>query len=135
MTLTLALAEAIIAEAKKVVAEQNFPPVCISVLDAAAYPLAFARMDGTFLATIDIAERKAKTAALFQADSDKVGANFIPGAPAYSLENSNGGLVGIGGGVVLRNRQQQVIGAVGVSGATIEQDKIIADAAAKVAAQ
>jgi len=126
MKLTLAAAETVIAAAKHYVAEQGYPPVCISVLDEAAYPLAFARMDGTFLATIDIAYQKAKTAALFKANSDSVGANFLPGAPAYSLENSNGGLVGIGGGVPLYDAEQRFVGAVGISGATIEQDLAIA---------
>jgi len=55
-----------------------------------------------------------------------VGANFLPGAPAYSLENSNGGLVGIGGGVPLYDAEQRFVGAVGISGATIEQDLAIA---------
>ncbi|RWR01689.1 hypothetical protein ED28_11715 [[Pantoea] beijingensis] len=133
MKLTLAMAESIIAEARAFIAKHNYPPVCISILDDAAHPLAFIRMDGTFLATIDIAQRKAKTAALFQDDSHCVGANFIPGAPAYSLENSNGGLIGIGGGVVIYDKQQRFLGAIGVSGATMEQDLDIARAAVKVA--
>lgn len=132
MSLTLNMAEAVIAAARQSASENNFPPVSITVLDAGAHLLAFARMDGTFLGTIDVAHGKARTAVLFRTDSANVGADLHPNGPAYSLENTNGGLVGIGGGVPLRSAAGDVVGAVGVSGATKEQDQIIAEFAASV---
>lgn len=101
------------------------------MLDAGAHLLAFSRMDGTFLGTIDVAHGKARTAVLFRANSADVGAALHPNGAAYSLENTNGGLVGIGGGVPLLTTAGDVIGAVGVSGATKDEDQIIAECAAR----
>jgi uncharacterized protein GlcG (DUF336 family) len=102
----------------------------ISVVDEGAQVVAFVRLDGVFLGSIDVAHRKARTAALFETDSGVLGPNFHPNGSAYSLENSNGGLIGFGGGVVLRDPGKVFIGAVGVSGGSVEQDEIIAQAAA-----
>jgi uncharacterized protein GlcG (DUF336 family) len=134
MKLDLATAEAVIAAAKTASADKGLPPVSISVVDEAAHLIAFSRMDGTFLGAIDVAHRKARTAALFNADSAVLGQFLRPGGPAYSLENSNDGLIGFGGGVVLRNSQGRMIGAVGVSGASVDEDEAIAQAAAAACA-
>ena len=67
-------------------------PVNIAILDAAAHLKAFSRMDGAVLGSIDVATRKATTAALFQARSEAVWEHCKPGAPAPALELSNGGL-------------------------------------------
>jgi uncharacterized protein GlcG (DUF336 family) len=103
--------------------------MCRNAEDDAAYLAGFARMDGTFGA-IDVAHRKAQTAALFKVNSAVLGENFKPGAPAQSLENSNGGLMGFGGGVVLRDAEGDMIGAVGISGGSVEEDEIVAQATA-----
>ncbi|WP_279050553.1 GlcG/HbpS family heme-binding protein [Cedecea davisae] len=124
--LTLTLAEALLDGVKAVVKSHDLPPVSAVVLDAGGHLTAFARMDGTFLATIDIAMQKARTAVLFQANSGDIGANLHPNGPAYSLENSNGGLVGIDGGIPLRNAEGVVIGVLGISGASKEHDGQIA---------
>jgi uncharacterized protein GlcG (DUF336 family) len=130
MRLNLAMAEAVIAAAKAAAVQKGLPPVSISVVDEAAHLVAFSRMDGTFLGAIDVAHRKARTAALFNVDSAVLGGFLRPGAPAYSLENSNGGLIGFGGGVVLREADGRIIGAVGVSGASVDEDEVIAQVAA-----
>jgi uncharacterized protein GlcG (DUF336 family) len=134
MRLNLATAEAVIAAAKVTAEQKGLPPVSISVVDDAAHLVAFSRMDGTFLGAIDVAHRKARTAALFNVDSAVLGEFLRPGAPAYSLENSNGGLIGFGGGVVLRDADGRIIGAVGVSGASVDEDEAIAQAAAAAVA-
>lgn len=103
-------------------------PVIVAVLDAGAHLKAFRRMDGAVLASIDIAISKAKTAALFQANSEAVWEYCKPGAPAPGLELTNGGLAPFGGGIPLRDRSG-VIGAVGVSGGTVAQDTEVAKAA------
>jgi uncharacterized protein GlcG (DUF336 family) len=130
MKITLSKAEAIIAEAKETVLAKGLPPMSISVADDGGHLVAFCRMDGTFVGATDVAHRKARTAALFRVNSSVLGENFKPGGAAYSLENSNGGLVGFGGGVVLRDALGEVIGAVGVSGGSTEEDEFVAQAAA-----
>lgn len=104
-------------------------PVIVAVLDAGTHLKAFRRMDGAVLGSIDIAIRKARTAVLFQANSEVVWEFCKPGAPAPGLELTNGGLAPFGGGIPLRVRDGGVIGAVGVSGGTVAQDLEIAQAA------
>ena len=69
---------------------------------------------------------KARTAALFRKDSADIGARAKPGGPICTLEATNGGLISFGGGVVVWDQTQKVIGAVGVSGASVEQAQAIA---------
>ena len=104
-------------------------PVIVAVLDAGAHLKAFRRMDGAVLASIDIAISKARTAVLFQANSEAVWEYCKPGAPAPGLELTNGGLAPFGGGIPIRSRDGTVIGALGVSGGTVAQDVEVAQAA------
>ncbi|MFZ5778675.1 MAG: GlcG/HbpS family heme-binding protein [Pseudomonadota bacterium] len=104
-------------------------PVIVAVLDAGAHLKAFRRMDGAVLASIDIAIAKARTAVLFQANSEAVWEYCKPGAPAPALELTNGGLAPFGGGIPIRSRDGNVIGALGVSGGTVAQDMEVAQAA------
>ena len=105
-------------------------PVNIAVLDAAAHLKAFTRMDGAVLGSIDVAMKKASTAALFQTTSEAVWDYCKPGAPAHALEHTNGGLAPFAGGIPLRSADGAVIGAVGVSGGSVPQDLEIAEAGA-----
>ncbi|AGS21832.1 GlcG/HbpS family heme-binding protein [Rhizobium etli] len=108
--------------------------VNIAVLDAGAHLMAFTRMDGAVLGSIDLAMGKARTAVLFQTTSEAVWDYCKPGAPAHGLELSNGGLTPFAGGISLFARDGTVIGAVGVSGGAVPQDLEIAQAAAAAAA-
>ena len=83
-------------------------------------------MDGAVLGSIDIALKKARTSALFQANSEAVWEYCKPGAPAHALELTNDGLAPFGGGVPLRSAAGEVLGAVGVSGGAVAQDAEIA---------
>ena len=103
-------------------------PVNIAILDAGAHLKAFSRMDGAVLGSIDVATRKATTAALFQARSEAVWEYCKPGAPAPALELSNGGLAPFAGGIPLRGPQGVMLGAIGVSGGAVSQDLEIAEA-------
>lgn len=103
-------------------------PVAVAVLDAGAHLKAFRRMDGAVLAAIDIAMRKASTAVLFQIRSDAVWEYCKPSAPAQGLQLTNGGLATFGGGYPLKNRDGDVIGAIGVSGGSVAQDVEVAEA-------
>lgn len=105
-------------------------PVNIAVLDGAAHLQAFGRMDEAVLGSIDVALGKARTAALFGITSEAVWDYCKPGAPAPGLERSNGGLMTFPGGVPLRDADGRLLGAVGVSGGSPDQDADIARAAA-----
>ncbi|EGG75777.1 hypothetical protein SXCC_03592 [Gluconacetobacter sp. SXCC-1] len=104
--------------------------VCISILDAQAWPMAFIRMDGAPLGVIDVANRKARTAVLFQMDSADFARIGHPAGEAYMLEHTNGGLTSFGGGVVLRAADGGMLGGIGVSGASTQDDIDIARIAA-----
>nr|WP_302852195.1 heme-binding protein [Shewanella decolorationis] len=105
--------------------------MCVSVVDHAGLLVHFERMDNALLGAIDVAIKKARTAALFQTNSAELGAIAQPGGAIYTLEATNGGLISFGGGVILRNEQGNVIGAIGVAGATVEGDEAIAQLAAR----
>lgn len=106
--------------------------VNIAVLDAGAHLKAFNRMDNALLGSIDIALGKARTSVLFRTTSEAVWDYCKPGAPAPGLERSNGGLITFAGGIPLLTADGTVIGAVGVSGGAVSQDRDIAEAAAAV---
>lgn len=131
MALDLQQAKDIIARGEAAAARLGVP-VIIAVLDPGTNLKAFARMDGAVLGSIDIAIKKAKTAALFECNSDEVWEYCKPGAPAHCLENTNGGLAPFPGGVLVRDEEGNPIGAVGVSGGAVEQDLEIAMAASEM---
>lgn len=103
----------------------------IAVVDAGANLKAFARMDGAWLGSIDIAIKKAKTARFFDMNTGEVGKLSQPGGSLYNIEHSNGGLITFPGGVPLKNVHGEVIGAIGVSGSTVENDHAVAESGAK----
>ena len=100
----------------------------IAVVDAGGNLKAFLRMDGAWLGSIDIAIRKAKTARLFDMATGEIGKLSQPGGPLYQIEHSNDGLISFPGGVPLKSASGAVIGAVGVSGSTVEDDHAVAAA-------
>lgn len=118
----------VISRARALAKEHGFS-VCISVVDASGLQAGFFRMDDAIPGSIDVAIKKARTAALFRTNSEVIGAGAQPGGPIYSLEATNGGLISFGGGVVIRDSAGKVIGAIGVSGATVEGDQVIASGA------
>lgn len=105
----------------------------IAVVDTGANLKAFARMDGAWLGSIDISIKKARTAKFFDFDTAEVGKLSKPGGPLYGIEITNGGLVSFPGGVPIHDKDGDVIGAVGVSGSTVENDQMIAGYAARAA--
>ena len=113
--LTLETAERIVGAAKKKAAEIN-TKMDIAVVDAGGNLKAFARMDGAWLGSIDIAQRKARTARWFDMNTGEIGKLSQPGGPLFGIEHSNGGLITFPGGVPLKNSAGEVVGAVGVSG-------------------
>lgn len=126
---TLAAAEAVIAAAKEK-AEELGQPMNIAVVDAGARLVAFARMDGSIMASIDISQRKAYTAMMMKLPTHALAEITQPGQPLYGLEHSSGGLVTFGGGVPLIGRGGEPVGAIGVSAGSVEQDQEVAEAGA-----
>jgi len=129
MGLTSEQAQAVI-EAAQARARALGVPVVISVLDGGCHLKALQRMDGAPLGSIDVAQGKARTAALFGCNSEDVWEFCKPGAPAPGLARSNGGLMTFGGGMSLKSGDGGVIGAVGVSGGAVSQDLDIVRAGA-----
>ena len=119
-----------IIEAAVAKAEELDTKMDICVVDAGANLKAFVRMDGAWLGSIDIAIKKAKTARFFDMDTGVIGGLSQPGGPLYNIEHSNGGLITFPGGVPLKNKAGQVIGAIGVSGSSVEKDHAVAMAGA-----
>jgi uncharacterized protein GlcG (DUF336 family) len=120
--------DAVVAEATQMGVTSN-----VAVVDGGGNLKAFLRMDGALLGSIDVATRKAVTARLFEMDTADLGPVTAPGAQLASLELTNDGLVTFGGGTPLRGGDGSVIGAVGVSGSTVENDTFLAGIAAKAA--
>ena len=129
MNLTLAQAEAAIAAAKIKAAALN-TKMDISVVDAGSNLVAFARMDGAWIGSVDISFKKAKTAAWFTMDTAALSPLVQPGGSLYNIEHSNGGLITFPGGVVIKDAAGDVIGAIGVSGSSVENDHAVATAGA-----
>ncbi|QDH79366.1 heme-binding protein [Echinicola soli] len=129
MNITLAQAEKIIQSAKEKSISLN-TKMNIAIVDAGANPVAFARMDGAWLGSLDIAIKKAKTARLFDTDTGMIGELSQPGGPLYNIEHSNHGLITFPGGIPLKNSEGDIIGAIGISGSTVENDHAVAQAGA-----
>jgi uncharacterized protein GlcG (DUF336 family) len=127
--ITLEAAERIVAAAKAKATEIN-TKMDIAVVDAGGNLKAFVRMDGAWLGSIDIAQRKARTARWFDMDTGVIGKLSQPGGPLFNIEHSNGGLITFPGGVPLKNAQGEVVGAIGVSGSSVENDHTVAAAGA-----
>ncbi len=131
MNITLLQAEKVIAAAIKKAHEIKVP-MNIAVVDRGSNLVAFSRMDNAWLGSTDIAIKKAKTANWFDMNSRKrIGKLSQPGGPLSMIEVSNGGLISFGGGVIIKDKNGDVIGAVGVSGGAVPQDIEVADAGAK----
>lgn len=127
MGITLEQAERIVAAAKNKSTELGLK-MNIAVVDAGANLVAFARMDGAWLGSVDISIRKAKTARFFDMNTGELGKASQPGGSLYNIEHSNGGLITFPGGIPVTDANGEVIGAVGVSGSTVENDHTVAEA-------
>ena len=129
MNITLAQAEKAIAAAKeKAIAIDT--KMNIAIVDGGANLVAFARMDGAWLGSLDISIKKAKTARFFDMNTGIVGSLSQPGGSLYNIEHSNNGLITFPGGIPIKNAQGEIIGAIGVSGSSVENDHAVAEAGA-----
>ena len=127
MNITLAQAKKIIEAAQEKATAIN-TKMNIAIVDAGANLVAFARMDGAWLGSLDISIKKAKTARFFDMNTGDIGGLSQPGGSLFNIEHSNGGLITFPGGIPVKNSSGEVIGAIGVSGSTVEDDHTVAEA-------
>lgn len=130
MKITLQQAEQAIAAAKQK-AEEIKVPMNIAIVDRGSNLVAFVRVDNAWLGSKDIAIKKAQTANYFDMDSEALGKMSQPGEPLYGIELSNNGLISFGGGVLIKDKSDNIIGAIGVSGGVVKQDMKVSEAGAK----
>lgn len=130
MNIILKQAESVISAAKKKAVELE-TKMNIAVVDAGANLVAFARMDGAWLGSLDISIKKAKTARFFDMNTGSIGELSQPGGSLFNIEHSNHGLITFPGGIPIKNKEGEIIGAIGVSGSSVENDHAVADAGAK----
>jgi uncharacterized protein GlcG (DUF336 family) len=126
-SVTLDQAQGII-EAARAKADDIGVPMNIAVVDAGNNLTAFSRMDGAWLGSIEIAQGKAYTARAFDMPTRDLAEMAQPGEPLFGIEGSNQSVIIFAGGIPLTDRET-VVGAVGVSGGTPDQDHEVCAAA------
>lgn len=129
MNITLDQAEKMISVAKEKSISID-TKMNIAIVDAGANLVAFSRMDGAWLGSLDISIKKAKTARYFDMNTGIIGELSQPGGSLYNIEHSNNGLITFPGGVPIKNTSGEIIGAIGVSGSSVENDHTVAEAGA-----
>ena len=101
----------------------------IAIVDAGGSLVAFARQDGALIGSIDLAIGKAMTARIFHKPTSLLAELAQPGAPLFGIQETNSGRVVIFGGGVPVMSDGIIVGAVGASAGTVEQDIAVAEAA------
>jgi len=134
MHVTIEQAERAIAAARAKAKELD-TQMCIAVVDSGGNLKAFHRMDDAWVGSIDIAQKKAKTSVFFGMMTGQIGQLSQPGGPLYGIEHSNDGLITFPGGIPIVDADGVMSGAIGVSGSTVENDHIVAEAGASAIGQ
>ena len=117
------------AEAK---AKEIGQPMNIAVADAGGNLVAHVRMDGAWLGSIDISINKAYTARAFDIATKDLATHSQSGGQFFGIHSSNGGRIMIFAGGIPLKSGGKVIGAIGVSGGSGDQDHAVAEAGAAV---
>lgn len=126
-TLTLAAARAIIAAAEKK-ADEIGQPMNIAVVDAGGNLISHVRQDGAWIGSIDISISKAWTSKAFDIQTKDLGDNSQPTQQFFGIHTTNGGKVAIFAGGVPLVHDGVVVGGLGVSGGSGDQDQAVAEA-------
>jgi uncharacterized protein GlcG (DUF336 family) len=129
--MNLALARKIIAAAEKKAAEIG-QPMNIAVVDEGGNLVAHVRMDGAWIGSIDISINKAFTSRAFDISTKDLAQHSQSGGQFFGIHVSNHGRIMIFAGGIPLKRGNKVIGAIGVSGGSGEQDHAVAEAGADV---
>ena len=122
--LTLEQAQKVMEGALAFAVKQGVP-MNITIVDAGGNLKAFYRMDGAFLGSVDVSMKKARTARMFNMSTSQLGA---AGQELFGIEVTNGGLVIFGGGELLKDKNGVIVGAIGVSGGSVQEDTNVARA-------
>jgi len=128
-TLTLEDARRVIDAAERKAGEIG-QPMDIAVVDAGGNLKSHVRMDGAFVGSIDISINKAWTCIAFQTDTKSFAEDAQVGQPIFGINTTNQGRIVIFAGGVPLVRDGEIVGAVGVSTGTVEQDQEVAEAGA-----
>ena len=123
-------ARRIITAAEKKAAEIG-QPMNIAVADEGGNLVAHVRMDNAWIGSIDIAQKKAFTSRAFDISTKDLAAHSQSGGQFFGIHASNNGKVMIFAGGIPLKKEGRVVGAVGVSGGSGEQDDAVAEAGAK----
>lgn len=129
MNVNLEDARRVIAAAERKAAEIG-QPMNIAVADSGGNLVSHVRMDGAWLGSVDISIKKAWTSRAFDVSTKDVAQFCQPGKDFFGIHASNDGKVIIFAGGIPLKRNGQVVGAVGVSGGSGEQDHAVAEAGA-----
>ena len=124
---TLADAKRVIAAAEKKATDIG-QPMNIAVADAGGNLVAHVRMDGAWLGSVDISIKKAWTSRAFDISTKDLAAHCQSGDQFFGINASNEGKVMIFAGGIPLKKDGKVIGAVGVSGGSGDQDHAVAEA-------
>lgn len=127
--LNLAVARTIIAAAEKR-ADEIGQPMNIAVVDGGGNLIAHVRQDGAWIGSVDISISKAWTSRAFDIQTKDLGDNSQPTQQFFGIHTTNGGKVAIFAGGVPLTRDGAVVGGLGVSGGSGEQDQTVAEAGA-----
>jgi uncharacterized protein GlcG (DUF336 family) len=127
---TLNDARRVIAAAEKRAVEIG-QPMNIAVADAGGNLVAHVRMDDAWMGSIDISIKKAFTARAFDIPTRDLAENSQPGGQFFGINASNDGKVMIFAGGIPLKQDGRVVGAIGVSGGSGEQDQTVAEAGAQ----
>lgn len=129
MSVTLEDARRVIAAAEAR-ADEIGQPMNIAVVDGGGNLVAHVRQDGAWIGSVNISINKAWTSKAFDIATKDLGDNAQPTQQFYGIHATNGGKVAIFAGGVPLSRDGKVVGAVGVSGGSGEQDQTVAEAGA-----
>ena len=125
----IALAEArILSEKVREKAKAMGVNAVVAVTNRAGHPVLVECMDDSFIASYDIAVNKAFTVVSLKMSTSKLKTLSQPGGSLYGIQfTNNGRIVIFGGGEPLYNKKGEIIGGLGVSGGTEEQDTALAE--------
>lgn len=129
--MTLDVARKLIRKVEDKAAEMGLS-VVVAVSNRAARPVAVECMDDSYIVSYDVAVKKAFTVVAIKMSTKELKPLCQPGAPLYGIELTNDGQIVIFGGGVPLKVGGQVIGGLGVSGGTEEQDTYLAEYGATV---
>jgi uncharacterized protein GlcG (DUF336 family) len=129
--ITLKDARKIIAAAESKAVEIG-QPMNIAVADSGGNLIAHVRMDGAWLGSIDISIKKAYTSRAFDISTKDLAEHSQSGGQFFGIHASNDGRIMIFAGGIPLKHDGKVVGAIGVSGGSGEQDHAVAEAGAAV---